>query len=274
MNTEQWLWELATKVRAELIDIVAPVDWTAVLGRFERKGSIGDIVTYLDRDIEIRLAARLRRLLASSTVAGEEHGGDIGSPTWIVDPIDGSTNIVHGLRHAASTVALSVNGAILMGVVYDIFQHDAYMAVGGAGALRVSQDNGRHHVQVSSVNSLNRSLVGFGLPYDRSRSSIMFRAAEGLFLSCQDLRRSGSSALDLIAVANGQLEAHVELDLRAWDVAAAALVLAEAGGHVTTWNGDSVDWYAADQKSAVVASNGLVHGELLELLLNQWRDSQ
>lgn len=240
------------------------------IGQHRRKSSQGDLVTALDSEVEGSLKSQLTALLPEASFLGEESAGSTAAPfAWVVDPIDGTTNVIHGVRHAAISVALVSGQMTIMGMVYSVFEDIAYSSIRGLGAqkscrrLSVSSDE---RIRASTVDSLRNSLLSFGLPYDRAKSGHMFTAASQVFARCQDLRRSGSAALDLIAIANGASEGHFEKDLRLWDVAAAALILSEAGGSVTTWADLPLDQRKSQGKFDVVASNSRIHTEIVEIL--------
>jgi myo-inositol-1(or 4)-monophosphatase len=237
-------------------------------GIVETKGSIGNIVTELDKMLEGTLLRKVGALVPNAQVIGEETGQHgTGHLAWIVDPIDGSTNVLHGLPHAAVSVALCEDWIPLLGVVHNPFDSHTYTAVRDEGAqIWTGNMSPPHPIRVSTVRNLSQSLVSFGLPYDKSRTESIFAAAGRVFHASQDLRRRGSASLDICSVACGQMEAHFEFDLRAWDVSAAGLILREAGGCLTTWQGIAVDWQAAIDRVDVVASNSLVHMELLAAL--------
>jgi myo-inositol-1(or 4)-monophosphatase len=234
----------------------------------QTKGSIGNIVTALDKVLEETLIRKLGALVPRAQMIGEEtgqHGTD--RLAWVIDPIDGSTNLLHRLPHAAVSVALCEDWVPLLGVVHNPFDSHTYTAIRDEGAQAWTGNvTSPHSIRVSTVRALPESLVSFGLPYDKSRTESIMAAAGRVFRASQDLRRRGSASLDICSVASGQMEAHFEFDLRAWDVSAASLILSEAGGRLTTWQGSAVDWQAAIDRIDVVASNSLVHMELLGIL--------
>ncbi|MEU0369173.1 inositol monophosphatase family protein [Streptomyces sp. NPDC006283] len=239
----------------------------------QTKTSIGDVITQLDRTIERELIQKLTAIIPGSRVIGEESGqhGE-GFLNWIVDPIDGSTNVLHGMPHAAVSVALCEGSIPRVGVVHNPFTGMSYYAVAGEGAFshRRQAPPGREadeRIEVSPNRRLSHSLLGFGLPYDRSKAPRIFHVAERAFGQCQDLRRRGSAALDLVSVATGELDGYFELDLRVWDVAAAGLILQEAGGSISSWDGKSLRWESPEKKLDVLATNGAIHGALQGILL-------
>ncbi len=240
-----------------------------------RKSSFADLVTDLDVEIEEEIVAGLEDLLPGSLVIGEELLRD-GSRDlfWTVDPIDGTTNVVHGVPHAATAVALWQGGSPTMAVVCDPFAGTAYTAVRGAGAFRRTFAEGADRVAlaVSRVSSLSDALIAFGLPYDRSLGPHIFEVAGEVFARCQDMRRGGSASLDLVSVASGSFDAYLELELRPWDIGAGGLVLEEAGGRLTAWHGGSVYDPDREARSNVLATNGALHEQLLALTEpRRWR---
>jgi len=213
------------------------------------------------------LLDELRRIHPGAGIIGEE-GGWHGSRStaWIVDPVDGTTNIVHRVPHSAISVALIVDYIPMLGLVLNPFTGWTYVATRDEGAFvaRNADFVDRTPLVVSTVDRLQRSLVSFGLPYDRAKADRTFDAASRVFHVSQDLRRRGSAALDLASVASGEMEAHFELDLKIWDIAAASLIVEEAGGRLTDWSGRAIVWSEVPSKLDIVASNGAVHRELLD----------
>jgi myo-inositol-1(or 4)-monophosphatase len=217
-------------------------------------------VTQVDMAVHELLSQGLPRLLPGSQVWSEEGERPEGELIWIVDPIDGTTNLVHGYPVVAISVALQEAGETHVGVVCDVFRDEVFSADVEEGVAR--RDGERLHV--SAVGEFARALVGFGLPYRRTGKPAMFRAAERVARQVADLRRSGSAALDLVGVAAGQLDAFFEAGLRPWDVAAAALLVRLAGGRVSDWRGRPLDLLRTPL--TIAASNGLTHDALLTLL--------
>ena len=182
---------------------------------------------------------------------------------WIIDPVDGTTNLVHGLPHVAISVGLYDSGSAVLGVVHNPVTDTSYLGAAGEGSYeRIGSDpSGDRQLRVSDVATLDAALASFGLPYDRSLTEPLFRTLEAVFSRTQDLRRSGSAALDLAVLARGNLDIHVEATVRPWDCAAGGLILEEAGGVVTDWNGDGIRWLDHIPGSSLLASNGHLHEE-------------
>lgn len=217
-----------------------------------------ELVTEADRAAEDFLSGKLRNLLPGSVVVSEESSpGEVygEGPAWIVDPLDGTTNYVHGWPHFAVSAALVVRGEPVLGVVCDPASGETFWALVGGGAYL----DGRA-IRVSSARRLRDCLIGFGFPYDRTAARRVLEAVGKLLPECRDLKRAGLASLDVAYVAAGRLDAYFEPGLKPWDYAAGALILKEAGGVATAWDGSPLPMGA---KSAdVLASNGLVHSLL------------
>lgn len=225
----------------------------------EFKGEV-DPVTEVDRRVE----AQIRRMLGShrpgDAVVGEEEGGVLPSRgrAWIIDPLDGTVNFIHGLAPVSVSVALWEDGAPSVGVVVEAVHGEEFTAARGRGARR----NGRT-ISVSAGAGLSQALVGTGFPYDRQERASEYAALLGAVLaSCQGVRRRGSAALDLCYVADGRFDAFWEQGLAVWDLAAGILIVEEAGGKVTGLDGGPVPL----DGSLVIATNGLVHDRFGQVL--------
>ncbi|MBC8075210.1 MAG: inositol monophosphatase [Chloroflexales bacterium] len=223
--------------------------------------SRAEVVTDVDRASEALIVAAIRAQFPDHRVVAEEGGGAAGSSayTWLVDPLDGTNNYAHGFPFFCVSLGLLQNDQPLLGVVYDPLRDELFTAERGAGA----RCNGRR-LEVSSVARLDAALLTTGFPYNRfSDGDNNLREFGQLLLRAQDVRRPGSAALDLVYVAAGRSEGHWELGLHPWDVAAGALLVTEAGGRITGWQGQP--WSPWDAR--MVATNGsALHTELLEAL--------
>lgn len=223
------------------------------------KGEV-DPVTDVDDASEQAVLAVLHHLRPSDPVLSEEAGGaDTGQGRmWIVDPLDGTVNYLHGVPHVAVSVALWSDGRPQVGVVIDAIHGDEYLAVSGGGAFR----SGRP-IRVSSEGRLDRGLVATGFPYDRQRHADAYaQTLAAVLAQAQGIRRMGAAALDFCWVADGRFVGYWEFGLAPWDVAAGLLIVTEAGGTVTDIDGTP----AGLASRSWVASNGLVHGELRRLV--------
>lgn len=195
-----------------------------------------DYVTNVDLAVQELLRERLTALAPDVQFMGEEQdntGLDWSRPCWILDPVDGTTNLIHNSRHSAVSLALSEAGQILFGVVYNPYSGECFTARRGQGAFC----NGSP-IRVSSADRLEDSLLSVGtVPGRRELADTAFRQMRALYDRCQDVRRTGCASLDLCWVACGRLDGYVELSLQPWDYAAGRLLVEEAGGRVTAPDG-------------------------------------
>ena len=176
---------------------------------------------------------------------------------WIVDPIDGTTNFVHGFPFFAVSIALARKGQVIVGVVYDPVRDELFVAERGKGAYLRGK-----RLKVSAERTLGESLLATGNPADPAMLRLNVHEASALVYKSRNLRVCGSAALHLAYVAAGRLSGFWEHGLNAWDVAAGSLLVEEAGGHVSAMNGEPFDLRVRD----VAASNGLIHEDLLAAL--------
>ncbi|HEU4533495.1 MAG TPA: inositol monophosphatase family protein [Polyangiaceae bacterium] len=226
--------------------------------RVDEKGAI-DLVTQADRESEAAVKALIREHFPDHAIVAEESGAEgAGSVRWIIDPLDGTTNFAHSFPVFAVSIAVEVDGRAVAAGVENPFARERFLAFAGRGATL----NGRG-IRPSAAGSLARSLVASGFPYDRRERPDHYLAYWKAFLNqCHGVLRLGSAALDLCSVACGRLDAFWEERLQPWDTAAGALIVAEAGGRVTSYEGGSF----RPGGPSVLASNGLVHDECVALL--------
>lgn len=225
-----------------------------------REKSESDFVTEIDLSVHAELGARLVALMPGSRVISEEdmvpQARGKGA-VWIVDPVDGTSNLVYGLRHSCISVALVENGRPLLGAVYNPYLDEYFSAEMGKGAFL----NG-HAIYVSVAKSLEEAFVGFEAgPASKHRSQRMLTAFSRCHARANGVRMLGSAALDLAYVACGRFTCAYFDYMYPWDYAAGALLLAEAGGMLTDLEGAAPDFEGC---SAFVASNRMVHYEMLE----------
>ena len=227
-----------------------------------RSKSARDFVTDVDMRVQETLRARLGELAPEAQFMGEEQDNsfiDPARPFWILDPVDGTTNLIRRLGHSAVSLALAEDGGLALGVVFNPFAGELFSARRGGGAFL----NGRP-IHVSAVGSLPQALVSIGTaPGRRDLSALVFREMLSFYDRCLDLRRSGCASLDLCDVALGRTEIYIERFLHPWDYAAGALIVAEAGGKVTDCGGAALP---LTHSSGVAASNGVLHRDALALL--------
>ena len=225
------------------------------------KSSPTDLVTEMDHRAEALIVEAIRRRYPEHAILAEEQGllaGASASHRWIIDPLDGTTNYAHGLPMYAVSIALEVEGRLLLAVIYDPSRRECFVAERGQGASLNDVA-----IRVSTTTTLNESLLSTGYPYN-IREARDNNLAEHSFLSlrCHSVRQLGSAVTSLTAVAAGGLDAFWEIQLGPWDVAGGALLVEEAGGVVTDLAGGPIKLDAP----AVVASNGLIHSEILDAL--------
>ncbi len=185
---------------------------------------------------------------------------------WIIDPLDGTTNYAHGYPCFSVSIALEHEGDIIVGVVFDPMRDELFSARKGQGAAL----NGRK-IRVSSTDTLIKSLLATGFPYDRTVSDKNnLDYFHDLLMASQEVRRDGSAALDLCSVASARFDGFWELKLKPWDVAAGSLIVTEAGGLVSDLAGNKFDIYAEE----ILASNGKIHRQMVDVLQKARRNAE
>ena len=227
--------------------------------RVEFKGEI-NLVTEVDRACEARILEIIRERFPDHDILTEESPQALrGSPyRWIVDPLDGTTNYAHGYPIFATSIALQHKGELVVGVVYDPTRQELFTALKGGGAWL----NGER-IRVSETKELRLGLLATGFPYDLKEDPINnLDHFQNMMMHAQAVRRDGSAALNLCYVAAGRFDGFWELKLWPWDVAAGCLIVQEAGGTVTDFEGRTVDIYGLE----IVASNGLIHRQMVDVL--------
>jgi myo-inositol-1(or 4)-monophosphatase len=231
--------------------------WTPV--NVELKGEI-DLVTEVDRSSEELLVGDLQKAFPDHDFLAEEnlYPQKGSSHKWIIDPLDGTTNFAHGFPWFAVSMALEIDGEVVLAVVYHTMMAEMFTAVKGEGAYL----NGAR-IRVSCRSPLRSSLLATGFPYDSATDpENNFTHFMNFQMGCRGIRRAGAAALDLAYVAAGRIDGFWECKLKPWDVAAGQLLVAEAGGRVTGYGGEHYLPY----NHRIVASNGLIHDEMLAVL--------
>ena len=223
------------------------------------KGEI-NIVTEVDLECQARIMSLIGERFPGDHIISEEKDNvfDGHGNKWIIDPVDGTTNYAHGYPFFCTSIAYEVEGQVVCGVVYNPIFDELFFAERGKGSYLNGQ-----RLHVSSTGEMKQALLVTGFPYDlatSSRNNIDHFVA--FLYKAQAVRRDGSAALNLSYVAAGRFDAFWELKLNPWDTAAGLLVLIEAGGMATDFEGVPFDIY----KGQLVASNGVIHGEMLRIL--------
>lgn len=223
-----------------------------------REKARADLVTEVDDAAEVAVIDRIRRAFPDDLIIAEEqHAGASGSGRrWIIDPLDGTVNYVHGHPFACVSIAFADVDGPAAGVVHAPFLNEVYHATRGAGAWL----NGEP-IHVSGVRDGTAGLYGTGFPFKSGKGDpdVYFRLVADVVRASHGVRRAGAAALDLAFVAAGRLDGFFEIGLASWDIAAGLLLVTEAGGTVAGWPGDSDPPLDTGR---VVATNGAVHGWL------------
>lgn len=229
------------------------------LGKAEiqEKGRPGDLVTAADKAAEAAILDILGRHVKSHGILAEESGqsGDQTSKyLWAIDPLDGTTNYAHQYPFFATSVGLLIDGVPQVGAIYDPFHNELYQAAKGLGAWCNHKS-----IRVSTTDKIANSLLVTGFAYDRHRTTDN-NYAEFCYLThlSRGVRRAGAASLDLASIACGRVDGYWERGLSPWDVVAGIVLVEEAGGKVTSYNGETVDI----KSGRILATNGHLHAEL------------
>ncbi len=220
-----------------------------------------DYVTQVDTNVQKFLSEKLYELAPQIQFLGEEEGlHAMSSDTfWILDPVDGTTNLIHDYQHSTVSLGLYEKGEIVMGVIYDPFREEVFYAEKGKGSFR----NGEP-IHAAQAETLGETIVAIGTaPYQKELAHENFQRFERIFMKCQDIRRTGSAAMDLAYVACGRIGGFFEARLQPWDFAAGMLLVEEAGGRITRFDGSAVN---PVEPGGILATNGKLHEELRGLL--------
>lgn len=245
--------EGASYIRSRTRDL-ADIDWQ-VKAR-------ADFVSEVDIGAERRITERLMDRVPDARVLGEElaptDSGAQGGIVFVVDPLDGTTNFLHGFPVYAVSIGVVVEGALAAGVVLDVPRDVTYSAIAGRGAKRDGAP-----IRVSSIDDPSRALIGTGFPFKHPGQLEPFLPQLArITAQTSGVRRAGAAAIDLAHVACGHLDAFWELMLAPWDLAAGVLLIREAGGRVTDLEGAD----ATVSHTPIVASNGMLHEWMLAQL--------
>ncbi len=229
----------------------------------EHKG-FNDLVSYVDKEAEKRLVEGCRKIFPEAGFIAEEGTAEEISTRyrWIIDPVDGTTNFVHGLPIFAISLALADQDDIIIGIVYEIGRDELFHARRGDGAFC----NG-HQIRISDVKSLDQSLLATGFPYyDFGQMPIYLDILNDFMQNTHGLRRLGSAAVDLAYTACGRFEGFFEYNLNAWDVAAGILLVEEAGGKATDFSGGNNALFGRE-----IIAAGNVHASMMKIIQSHWQ---
>ena len=227
--------------------------------KIDFKGEI-DLVTDIDRMSEETIIEIIRDEYPDHQILAEESEGQKGTSSykWIIDPLDGTTNYAHGYPCFSISIALEEDGDILLGVIYNPIHEELFTAERGKGSFL-----NRRKIKVSSADMLTYSMLATGFPYDlRESQNNNLKHFNNFIIRSQAIRRAGSAALDLCYVAMGRFDGFWEPKLSPWDVAAGSLIVKEAEGMVTDFEGGKFDIYSKE----ILATNGRIHNEMVDVL--------
>lgn len=225
-----------------------------------------ELVTSTDLAIDAYLCQQIQYTFPDHLILSEESSPDLilaqesGVPVWVIDPIDGTINYAQGLLHVAVSIAVYYQGERWVGVVHAPFLKDTYAAAKGQGAWLNDEA-----IQVSTRDNLRNAIVATGFPYQKEVLPQLIEHLSAVLSKCQDIRRNGSAALDLCAVACGQMDAYYE-SVKPWDMAAGALIAEEAGAVVGTFGDQCALWPNAINGDYLLVASPDVYQPLLEVL--------
>lgn len=236
-----------------------------------------NFVTEVDTNIEKAMRERLSDLYPQIQFMGEEKDNseiDFSGNVWILDPVDGTSNLIHDFQNSSLSLALAVEKEIVFGIIYHYYSQEYFYAKKGEGAsmgriLPSSSSQTMNFVTtpitVSNTTELSRSLVSFGTsPYDKSTlGEKNCETLKQIFFLCEDIRRIGSAAIELAFVAAGRVDLYFERNLKPWDYAAAIVIIQEAGGVITDYSGSPID---ISKPCDILAGNKIVHDKLLKTI--------
>ncbi len=228
----------------------------------EYKG-INNLVSYVDKKSEEQIIKALTALMPEAGIIGEEGTGDKDGNqyNWVIDPLDGTTNFIHGVPVYAVSIALVEGNTPLLGVVYEVNSQETFAASQGEKATL----NGTP-IKVSEATELGTSLLATGFPYhDFNRMASYLKILDHFMQETHGIRRMGSAAIDLVYVACGRFEGFFEHNLSPWDVAAGALIVQQAGGKVTDFKGGGDFIFGGE-----ILAAGKVHESMAATIKKYW----
>jgi myo-inositol-1(or 4)-monophosphatase len=227
--------------------------------RVEYKG-LHDMVSYVDKTAEERLVKALSILLPEAGFVTEEKTNTVKGEqyNWIIDPLDGTTNFIHGIPTFSVSIALQCDNELVLGVVYEINRDECFSAWKNGGAYLNNK-----RISVSKAPTIENTLLATGFPFhDFANMEPYLNVLRVLMQKCHGIRRIGSAAIDLAYVASGRFDGYFEFNLNAYDVAAGIVLVREAGGHI-------FDFKGGDQcisRREIIATNGHISEELVKVI--------
>ena len=216
-----------------------------------------DYVTDIDKACEQLIINSIKGHFPDHEILAEESGKNQNTHNyrWIIDPLDGTTNFIHGYPHSSISIALQKDDEVILGVIYDPYRDELYHAEKGRGAYC-----NQKRIRVSKRANVNNCLISTGFPFKKRHLLEQYwKALSAIFMEVSGIRRTGSAALDLAYVACGRFDGFWELKLSPWDIAAGSIIIEEAGGKITDVEGKNNHIRTGD----VIASNVIIHDFLL-----------
>jgi len=255
------MWEKETSVAQQAAQEAGKI-LNRMFGHLKqiRKKEGFELVTEADLQSEKAILAIIRDHFPQDSIITEEGGKYMNRPdrVWLIDPLDGTTNFAHSFPFFAVSIGLEVEREVVLGVVFDPYRGEHFEAVKGMGASL-----NKKPITVSPINTIQESLLATGFPYNINQQPKMMMALfEKMILIAQGVRRPGSAAIDLCYVAAGRFDGFWEEGLKPWDSAAGSLLVREAGGRLSTYEGNA---YSPYEKS-IVASNPFIHEAMLSVV--------
>ena len=223
-----------------------------------------DYVSEVDQACEAAIVKEIRRFHPDHAILGEEGGrqGEEGDYLWIIDPLDGTSNYLHGIPHFAVSIAQQFRGRTEHGVIYDPIRDELFTATRGAGAFLNSQ-----RIRVSDRKQLENAILATAFPFRQRQAMLRYtKVFSSVYRKVEDIRRMGSAALDLAWTANGRVDGYFEIGLKPWDVAAGALLVREAGGVVSDFAGND----AVESADSLLAAPFKLTTPLRQLITPHW----
>jgi myo-inositol-1(or 4)-monophosphatase len=223
-----------------------------------------NLVTYIDKKSEKFLFENIRKKFPDNTIIAEEGSRSYadGDLIWYVDPLDATNNYAHGIPFFCISIGIFSKeaGKIIIGLVYDPYHNEIFSAMTGSGSYL-----NKERIHTSETDDLGFSIVATGFPYEKDDMSLNNTNQFIRFIPItQGIRRIGSAALDLSYIACGRIDGYWEPMLHPWDMAAGSLIVEEAGGRVTKYNGDIFD----PEYPEILASNGRIHDQMIKILMS------
>lgn len=224
-----------------------------------------DYVSYVDKESERKIVAALKEILPEAGFITEEKTTEQNSGAdyeWIIDPLDGTTNFIHDLGPWCVSIALRHCGELVLGVVYEITRNELFYATKGNGAWMTDGNGNTRQLHVSPISDIDQALVLIGYPYNAEEyRDFCTSLTARLYGHCASIRSMGSAEASLCYVAAGRLDVYLESFLSPWDVCAGAVIVKEAGGNVTDYQGEDKLWQSGRE---VLATNGLLQPSMID----------